>query len=840
MAVSNVELIVNAAKAINPLKKVEQQTRSVQKRFDSLKVSVGRLQSAFAGVGFALIGKQAISAAASFNDLQTRLKLLTSQYGEYEQAQKAAANAAKTFGLSTREATEGIADIFARLRPLGVSLNDIESTFVGFNTVAKLSGTSTTEAASAFRQLAQALGSGRLQGDEFRSISEQVPGILAAISKETGVAQGNLRKYATEGKITADIVIRALKRIESEGAGSIAKIVKESDVQKFKNFQNAVDSLQVAIGQGLLPVVTPLINKATDLIKAFSALPKPVQDSIVAVTGLTGAIIILNPLIVTASGLLSAMAGPAVLGAAITGLSVVGEKALAAAAGKQVLAASITAANTKITLMTVAVGALNLALKAIPFAIVLGGLAAFIGQLQETKRVQREVNELIQDGTVDQINAALATNQRTLAEIEFQRTVLQATPGALGGFAAGAFDVLDKALGRTKALKESILILKGQLAEGSIGGGSLALGQPPKPSKLPTEDDPTKDNSTKNKANQAEQQRLAFLKQINEEINRINQAELDGLEAGRQIVEQIDAQGAADIARGEANLALLQAKLDGRYEEEVLAQRIKAIEESNLNDIQKQKQIAIENQTAALREQIKLRKNNPMVKLQEELKELTNLSNIAVNSANMIGDAFGKAFSDVVNGSASAKEAMAGLMKSIGQSFVEMAAQIIAKQTTMIILGTIMKALGIAGGFGGAPDAGDAMDGGGVLPQIANPGEMPFGRANGGPVRGGQPYMVGERGPELFVPGSNGGVMRNEDLRSLMGRSPAEPKASAMNFTFETTNIGGQEFVSREQLESAMATTRRQAANDGAKRGMNMTLDRMQNSPRTRSRVGIG
>ena len=37
--------------------------------------------------------------------------------------------------------------------------------------------------------------------------------------------------------------------------------------------------------------------------------------------------------------------------------------------------------------------------------------------------------------------------------------------------------------------------------------------------------------------------------------------------------------------------------------------------------------------------------------------------------------------------------------------------------------------------------------------------------------------------------------------------------------------------MSREQLEAAMATTRRQAASDGAKRGMNMTLDRMQNSP---------
>ena len=99
--------------------------------------------------------------------------------------------------------------------------------------------------------------------------------------------------------------------------------------------------------------------------------------------------------------------------------------------------------------------------------------------------------------------------------------------------------------------------------------------------------------------------------------------------------------------------------------------------------------------------------------------------------------------------------------------------------------------------------------------------------------------MVGERGPELFVPGQGGGIMRNEDMRRMMGNSPAGNAGMSMNFTFETTSIGGTEYVSREQLESAMATTRRQAASDGAKRGMNMTLDRMQNSPRTRARVGI-
>ncbi|MEN9315490.1 MAG: hypothetical protein RIS35_1883 [Pseudomonadota bacterium] len=39
-----------------------------------------------------------------------------------------------------------------------------------------------------------------------------------------------------------------------------------------------------------------------------------------------------------------------------------------------------------------------------------------------------------------------------------------------------------------------------------------------------------------------------------------------------------------------------------------------------------------------------------------------------------------------------------------------------------------------------------------------------FGRASGGPVNAGQPYIVGEKGPELFVPGSSGGIVPNHAM----------------------------------------------------------------------------
>ena len=185
MAVSSVELIVNAAKAINPLRKVEQQSKKLEQAFNKLQrkskssfASVGRdakkavsamtdVKNVIAGaaVGFAAFkaGQAGIARAESIR----RLEFLAKGYGEVEQAQEAAAKAAKKFGISQTEANAAFANIFARLRPVGVSLKDITSIYNGFNTVARLSGATSVEASNAFTQLAQALGSGALRGDEF-------------------------------------------------------------------------------------------------------------------------------------------------------------------------------------------------------------------------------------------------------------------------------------------------------------------------------------------------------------------------------------------------------------------------------------------------------------------------------------------------------------------------------------------------------------------------------------------------------------------------------------------------------------------------------------------------
>ena len=119
--------------------------------------------------------------------------------------------------------------------------------------------------------------------------------------------------------------------------------------------------------------------------------------------------------------------------------------------------------------------------------------------------------------------------------------------------------------------------------------------------------------------------------------------------------------------------------------------------------------------------------------------------------------------------------------------------------------------------------------------------------ANGGMVTGPTLGLVGEgKYNEAIVPLPDG---RSIPVKVAGGPSPREAMAnggmpsagpSVMSFSFETTKINGVEYVSRDQLELAMAATRKEAAKEGAKRGMDMTMDKIRNSPAARQSIAMG
>jgi hypothetical protein len=248
----------------------------------------------------------------------------------------------------------------------------------------------------------------------------------------------------------------------------------------------------------------------------------------------------------------------------------------------------------------------------------------------------------------------------------------------------------------------------------------------------------------------------------------------------------------------------------------------------------------------------------------EQLTIAKTAADAMQSSINGIGTAFAEAMTtgvaSLISGTASAKEVFASFLQSVGQALSQAAAQMIA---TYIAIGIAKMFAGLGGGGGSGVDT-NAFNQGGIpglsnTASIGTPGTaVGFGFANGGIAPGGFKAfanggvvngptlgLVGEgRYNEAIVPLPNGKSipvqLGGRSARDMMGgNAPGMPQASTLNMKFETTKINGVEYVSREQLEAAMAETRRASISGGARQGMSMTLDKIKQSPSTRSRIGM-
>ena len=145
--------------------------------------------------------------------------------------------------------------------------------------------------------------------------------------------------------------------------------------------------------------------------------------------------------------------------------------------------------------------------------------------------------------------------------------------------------------------------------------------------------------------------------------------------------------------------------------------------------------------------------------LKDELTELTRLSTTVITAADAIGNAFSTSFKGIIDGSMTAREALAGFFQSVADAFLDMAAQIIAKWITMTILNSVLSLFPGGGGGKGTTSLGNAN-----LVDV-NKYSIPLpGLATGGPAMANTPYIVGEKGPELFMPGRSGTVIPNDSL----------------------------------------------------------------------------
>ena len=186
---------------------VDRSTKGISRGFAVINQSA----LAFAG-GFALgtVIREVISLADQSKKLEAQLRLATDGFGSFGQAQTDVERIS-TLTRSSLEATTKLYGGFLRAsKETGRSQNDAARATQTFAEALKIGGAGAEEAASATLQFNQALQSGVLRGDEFNSILEASPRIARLLADGIGVPIGKLREMAEQGKITSDVLFRAL------------------------------------------------------------------------------------------------------------------------------------------------------------------------------------------------------------------------------------------------------------------------------------------------------------------------------------------------------------------------------------------------------------------------------------------------------------------------------------------------------------------------------------------------------------------------------------------------------------------------------------------------------
>lgn len=221
--------------------------QSINSNLDSLDRNASALKSSFDGLktaAAAFVGVLASRSALDFvNTIQTmdnRLKLVTKSQGELNTTFEGLFDVAQ----KTRAPLTETVDLYSKLAQnqevSRQSSEDLRKVTEAFTTSLAISGTSGQAAAGAITQFAQAMASGKLSGDEFRTMAEANPRLLQAISEQTKIARENLKEMASKGFLTAEIAATALKQALPE----LQKEMANTDVTVSQAITNMVSKFQ--------------------------------------------------------------------------------------------------------------------------------------------------------------------------------------------------------------------------------------------------------------------------------------------------------------------------------------------------------------------------------------------------------------------------------------------------------------------------------------------------------------------------------------------------------------------------------------------------------------------
>lgn len=240
-----IEIVVDSNRAARELKQINTSLDTLNK---TARQSLFVFKTLGAAIGLATLSnlvREVGSAVNAYKELEGRLNIVSRSMGSVASVQKELLEVAN----KTYASFDATGKLYARLsiatKELGTSHDDLLKVISTVSNTLRISGASAQETAATMVQLSQALGSGRLQGDELRSMLENNIRLAQVFADALGVPIGALKQLGSEGKLTTDILTEAM----IEASSVVASEAEKYPVSLGRAWTVFTNNLSVAIAE---------------------------------------------------------------------------------------------------------------------------------------------------------------------------------------------------------------------------------------------------------------------------------------------------------------------------------------------------------------------------------------------------------------------------------------------------------------------------------------------------------------------------------------------------------------------------------------------------------------
>lgn len=269
------------------IQSAEKSASSFEKKMENISNKAKSIGDKISGIGtkltvgvttpLAIAGKGMVDAASDFDE---NLNKISVAFGDNADEVKAWADTAtQSFGLSMNQALEATSLFGDMATSMGISQGEAASMSTS---LAGLAGDLSSFKNIGIDQAMTALN-GVFTG-ETESLKQ-----LGIVMTET-----NLEEFAAKtGQVYSEMsqaekVQLRYNYVMAMSKNAIGDYARTSDgtANSMRTFQASVENLAITLGQNLLPIVTPIIQKATEMVNAFAAADPQLQQLILKIAGI--------------------------------------------------------------------------------------------------------------------------------------------------------------------------------------------------------------------------------------------------------------------------------------------------------------------------------------------------------------------------------------------------------------------------------------------------------------------------------------------------------------------------------------------------------------------------